>query len=244
MQLLLQRKIVDADAIVIAFREVRNAAPLLRELLDALDLAAWVKTSGGRGLHVIVPVSGTVSYADVQLVAETVVKRAIRREPTLFSRDARPARRRGRILIDTSRNDRGSSIIVPYGVATSGLVSALVDWDELRRPLYPDDFDIDRVLAREETDREIAAAFFAADQSLDAIVRASHSGRSRRGGRWLLGDTPAVVCDEAQQLRAESLRLRDDAEVTRIESTDVRHRARKVRDARVRPAHPAPAELG
>ena len=50
--------------------------------------------------------------------------------------------------------------------------------------------------------------------------------------------------EEARELYAESLRLRDDAEVTRIESTDVRHRARKVRDARVRPAHPAPAELG
>lgn len=171
--------VFNLDPEAIAFREVRSAALLLRDLLGVYGLAAWVKTSGGHGLHVVVPVRGSASFADVRLVADTVVSRAIRREPTLFSRDLRPARRRGRILLDTSRNDRGASIIAPYGVAASGLVSAPLEWDELRRPIYPDDFDMDRVMARGDTDLANHAAFFAVEQSLERLLRSSRSYRSR-----------------------------------------------------------------
>jgi bifunctional non-homologous end joining protein LigD len=159
--------VFNLDPEAIAFREVRNAALLLQELLANCGLQSWVKTSGGSGLHVLVPVNGSVSFDDVYRGAETIVSRAMQREPSLFSRDVRPARRRGRILIDTSRNRRGESLIAPYAVTTSGLVSALVESSELRRPLYPDDFDMARVLAREDTNRRIQEAFFAVKQSLE-----------------------------------------------------------------------------
>ena len=164
------RIVFNLDPEAIAFREARNAALLLQELLADCGLQSWVKTSGGSGLHVLVPVNGGVSYEDVCRGAELIVSRAMQREPSLFSRDVRPARRRGRILIDTSRNHRGETVIAPYAVATSGLVSTLVESSELQRPLYPDDFDMPRVLVREHTDRRIQEAFFAADQSLDVLL--------------------------------------------------------------------------
>ena len=163
------RIVFNLDPEAIAFREVRNAALLLQELLANCGLQSWVKTSGGNGLHVLVPVNGGVSFDDVCRGAEMIVARAMQREPSLFSRDVRPARRRGRILIDTSRNRRGESLIAPYAVATSGLVSAFVESSELQRPLYPDDRDMPRVLARERTDRRIQEAFFAVKQSLDVL---------------------------------------------------------------------------
>jgi bifunctional non-homologous end joining protein LigD len=171
--------VFNLDPEAIAFREVRSAALLLRDLLGARGLAAWVKTSGGQGLHVVVPIRGSASFADVRLAADIVVSHAIRREPTLFSRDLRPARRRGRILLDTSRNERGASIIAPYAVAASGLVSAPLEWDELRRPIYPDDFDRDRVMARGDSDLEHQAAFFAVEQSIERLLRSSRAYRSR-----------------------------------------------------------------
>src|SRR5262249_23292411 len=118
--------VFNLDPEAVAFRQVRVAALLLRELLAACGLTAWVKTSGGRGLHVLVPLSGAVSFADTRVAADTIARRLIRREPMLFSRDPRRAKRRGRILIDTSRNERGATLIAPYAVATSGLVSALL----------------------------------------------------------------------------------------------------------------------
>lgn len=193
--------VFNLDPEAIAFREVRNAALLLRDLLAVCGLTAWVKTSGGQGLHVLVPLTGRASFDDARLVADTIVKQAIRREPGLFSRDPRRARRRGRILIDTSRNERGATIIAPYAVAASGLVSALLHWDELRRPIYPEDFGMDGVLAREWVDLNSQAAFFAAEQSLEPLMQRKHSRRSPVDGRphvhqgreWLLDDTPAAV---------------------------------------------------
>ena len=169
--------VFNLDPEAIAFREVRNAALLLRDLLGARGLTAWVKTTGGRGLHVLVPVRGR-SFDDVRLVAETIVRRAIRLEPTLFSRDQRPGRRRGRILLDISRNARGATLVAPYAVATSGFVSALLEWDELTRPMYPCDFDMDRVVARERADLKNQAAFFGAEQSLEPLVQGKRSRRA------------------------------------------------------------------
>ena len=162
--------VFNLDPEAIAFREVRNAALFLRELLGACGLSAWVKTSGGHGLHVLVPVTGGVSFDDTWVMADTVVRRAIVREPKLFSRDPRRMRRRGRIYIDISRNASGRVLIAPYAVATTGLVSALLEWDELLRPTYPDDFDTERVLAREHTDLENQAALLAAEQTLEGRV--------------------------------------------------------------------------
>lgn len=222
--------VFNLDPEAIAFREVRNAALLLRDLLGLCGLRAWVKTSGGSGLHVLVPVSGDVSFDDVRLVAESIVRRARRREPTLFSRDPRPARRRGRILIDTSRNERGATIVAPYAVAPSGFVSALLEWDELKRPMYPEDFDTDRVVTRERADLKNQAAFFATQQSLERLVRRKRWPRSavddrryaHQDGKWRLDHTRAAIGDDAHWLSAQSRRLRDDAEVTRIESANVR----------------------
>jgi bifunctional non-homologous end joining protein LigD len=236
--------VFNLDREAISFREVRNAALLLRDLLTDCGLTAWVKTSGGNGLHLLVPVTGHASFDDVRLVAETIVTRAIRREPTLFSRDLRPARRRGRILIDTSRNDRGATVIAPYAVATSGLVSTLLNWNELQRPIYPEDFGMDSVVARE--DFENRAAFFAAVQSLEPLVRCKRARRAAvairshvaQDSEWLLGDTPAAIGDQARWLKKQSRRLQYDAEATRIESAAARQRAKKVVEERQRPSTP------
>jgi bifunctional non-homologous end joining protein LigD len=237
--------VFNLDPEAIAFREVRNAALLLRNLLGACGLKAWVKTSGGRGLHVLVPLRGSVSFADTRLAADTIVRRAIRREPSLFSRDPRRARRRGRILIDTSRNERGATLIAPYSVATSGIVSALLEWHELERPTYPEDFDVERVVARERADLDNQAGFFAAEQSLVRLLRRRRSRWSRVDGRacappraeWLVGDTPAAVADEAHWLSEQSRRIRDEVEVTRIENSNIRSRAEKVREVTARCYH-------
>jgi DNA ligase D-like protein (predicted polymerase) len=230
--------VFNLDPELIAFREVRIAALLLREQLAAYGFTAWVKTSGGRGLHVMVPLSGSSSYADTRVAADRIARRVIRREPKLFSRDPRRAKRRGRILIDTSRNERGATLIAPYAVATSGVVSALLEWHELERPTYPEDFEMGRVVARERADLANQAAFFAAGQSLEPLLRRRRqSASSPIDGRacaqprseWLVGMSTAIT-EEPRRLRAQSRRIRAEAEVTRIETANELYRAEKVRD--------------
>jgi len=188
--------VFNLDPEAIAFREVRNAALLLRDLLAACGLTAWVKTTGGQGLHVLVPVRDCVSFADMRLAADTIVRQARRREPHLFSRDPRRAKRRGRILIDTSRNEWGATIIAPYAVSIFGRVSAPLEWDELHGPIYPDDFGMEPVVARKQTDLKNQVAFFAVEQSLEPLLeRQAERGCRNRAGRHCHGEyhAPNVV---------------------------------------------------
>jgi len=176
--------VFNLDPEAIAFREVRQAALLLRTLLAEGRLTAWVKTSGRQGLHVLVPLDGNASFDDARVAADTIVNHAIRREPKLFTRDPRRGRRRGRILLDTSRNERGATLIAPYAIATSGLVSAPLAWDDLHRPIYPDEFDMERIAARAAVDADNSAALPAAEQSLQRLL----SGIRRRCSTRESGD--------------------------------------------------------
>jgi bifunctional non-homologous end joining protein LigD len=169
----------DLDPTEIAFREVRNAALLLRDLLGLFKIRAWVKTSGGRGLHVMVPLAPIHSYEQVRTAAETIVRLARTREPRLFTLDMRRARRRGKILIDVHRNHRGATLISPYGAReyTGATVSTPLEWPELERALYPEDFHIRNVPERLRRTGDPLASFFSYAQSLAPLL---DSGRVRR----------------------------------------------------------------
>jgi bifunctional non-homologous end joining protein LigD len=169
----------DLDPTEIAFREVRNAALLLRDLLALFRIRAWVKTSGGRGLHVMVPLAPVHSFEQVRTAAEIIVRLARAREPRLFTLDMRRARRRGKILIDVHRNHRGATLVSPYGVReyAGATVSTPLEWPELERALYPEDFHIRNLDERLQRVGDPLAAFFNHPQSLAPLLDA---GRVRR----------------------------------------------------------------
>jgi len=169
----------DLDPTDIAFREVRNAAMLVRDLLGHFRLRRWVKTSGGGGLHVIVPLEPVHSFDQVLMAAETITRMARSREPSLFTLDMRRARRRGKILIDVHRNHRGATLISPYSVREHPLatVSTPLEWAELERPLYPEDFHVKNIGERLERLGDPLRGITAARQQLTPLLE---SGRVRR----------------------------------------------------------------
>ena len=169
----------DLDPTEIAFREVRNAAMLVRDLLGHFRLRSWVKTSGGAGLHVIVPLAPVHSFDQVLTAAETITRMARTREPSLFTLDMRRARRRGKILIDVHRNHRGATLISPYSVREYPLatVSTPLEWAELERPLYPEDFHVKNIKDRLRVKGDLLRPTFAMRQQLTPLLE---SGRARR----------------------------------------------------------------
>ena len=169
----------DLDPTEIAFREVRNAAMLVRDLLAHFRLRSWVKTSGGGGLHVIVPLAPVHSFDQVLTAAETITRMARTREPSLFTLDMRRARRRGKILIDIHRNHRGATLISPYSVREHPLatVSTPLEWAELERPVYPEDFHMKNIKERLRAKGDPLRGMFATRQQLTPMLE---SGRARR----------------------------------------------------------------
>jgi bifunctional non-homologous end joining protein LigD len=170
---------LDLDPTEIAFREVRNAALLVRDLLAGFRVRAWVKTSGGRGLHILVPLQPQHTFAQVRTAAETITRLARSREPSLFTLDMRRARRRGKILIDVHRNHRGATLVSPWSVREypAATVSTPVDWPELERPMYPEDFTLATIRERLSRTADPFGAFYRDPQSLTNLLE---SGRSRR----------------------------------------------------------------
>jgi len=169
----------DLDPTEIAFREVRNAALLVRDLLNNFRIRAWVKTSGGRGLHVLVPLTPQYSFSQVRGAAEMITRLARSREPSLFTLDMRRARRRGKILIDVHRNHRGATLVSPWAVReyAAATVSTPLEWVELERPVYPEDFTLATIRDRLARANDPLASLLSAPQSLKPLLE---SGRSRR----------------------------------------------------------------
>jgi len=116
------------------FEPVRRAALSLRDLLSTLRLAVFVKTTGSRGLHVVVPLDRAADFDQVRTFAEDVARLVAGRDPDHLTVEQRKDKRRGRVYIDTLRNSYGQTAVAPYAVrAKPGApVATPLDWGELK----------------------------------------------------------------------------------------------------------------
>ncbi|PMS17189.1 DNA ligase D [Trinickia dabaoshanensis] len=110
-----------------------EAAQLTRDLLTELGLQSWCKTSGGKGLHVVVPLARHAGWDDVKAFAQAAAQHMAATLPDRFSAKMGAQNRRGRIFVDYLRNNRGSSTVAAFSprARPSMGVSVPITWDEL-----------------------------------------------------------------------------------------------------------------
>jgi bifunctional non-homologous end joining protein LigD len=111
-----------------------EAAQLTLSVLDELGLEAFVKTSGGKGLHVVIPLARRDGWETVKAFAKAIAQFMAQQLPERFTATSGPKNRIGKIFIDYLRNARGASTVAAYSVrARPGLpVSVPVSKDELK----------------------------------------------------------------------------------------------------------------
>jgi bifunctional non-homologous end joining protein LigD len=114
---------------------VRAAAIGLRDLLEELTLPSWIKTSGSKGFHIVVPLDGETKMGQVERFANAVGKLFVSHAPDHLTQEFSKADRRGRIYVDTGRNGYSATFAAAYTVrAKAGApVSAPCTWDEVVR---------------------------------------------------------------------------------------------------------------
>ena len=114
---------------------LRAAALALRGLLDDLGLPAWLKTSGSKGFHIVVPLDGKADMGEVSAFAHAVGTLLVKRHPRELTQEFHKVDRKGRILVDTGRNGWSATFAAAYAVrAKPGApVSAPCTWEELER---------------------------------------------------------------------------------------------------------------
>lgn len=118
----------------VPWERVKETAQALRTRLEDLDLVSFLKTTGGKGLHVCLPLTrGKQDWDTVKEFTRAVAREFVRAAPELFTDQSSRARRKGRIFIDYLRNYRGATSVAPYTVrARAGVpVSTPLRWDEL-----------------------------------------------------------------------------------------------------------------
>ena len=129
---------------------IQEAAQLMHAFLDELGLNAFLKTSGGKGLHVVVPIKGTLGWDTVKDFSQAVVQHMAMTLPDRFSVKSGPKNRIGKIFIDYLRNGRGSTTACAWSARTRpGLgISVPVTWDELGGLKSGDQWTIKNVQGR------------------------------------------------------------------------------------------------
>jgi bifunctional non-homologous end joining protein LigD len=112
---------------------LRAAALAVRDLLAELGLECWVKTTGSKGFHVVVPLDGSDGVETVAHFASHLGAELVRRDPARLTQEFAKVDRGGRIYVDIGRNGYSATYAAPYAVrARDGApVSAPCTWDEL-----------------------------------------------------------------------------------------------------------------
>lgn len=136
----------------VGFADVIEAAHQLRRALANRDLVSFVKTTGGKGLHVVVPIVRSYDWPTVKAFARSTAKAMAADAPSRFLIRMPKAERKGRIFIDYLRNDATATAIAPYSTrAKQGApVAVPLAWDELTPELDPAIFNVETVPQRME----------------------------------------------------------------------------------------------
>jgi bifunctional non-homologous end joining protein LigD len=156
----------------VGFRETVRVALLVKEVLDALGLASFPKTSGADGFHVLVPIERRHTYDHTREFAEIVAGTLARMHRGLVTTEWSKQKRRG-VLVDANQNGEGKTIASAYSVRprVGAPVSTPLKWEEVSEELDPRDFTMEVVLARVERDGDLFEGVLTTRQSLGDALR-------------------------------------------------------------------------
>lgn len=148
---------IDLDPHGVSFQDVIDVALEVHRILEAIDVVHYCKTSGGKGLHILIPFHAKYDYEQSRQFAEIISYYVHQKFPDLTSMIRNPKKREKKIYLDCLQNRYGQTIVAPYSVRPrpGALVSTPLDWSEVNHNLVPQDFNIETVPNRLKTKGDI-----------------------------------------------------------------------------------------
>lgn len=134
----------------VPWSEVVDAAFEMKKLLEDLDLKSFVKLTGGKGLHLHVPIAPLYDWNQVKSFTMSLALELVSRNPKKYTANMSKRVRKGRIFIDYLRNGYGATAVVPYSLRAKpqSAVALPVEWSELRKIKHPQEFTLVKALQK------------------------------------------------------------------------------------------------
>jgi len=135
--------VIDLDPYEVDFDAVIEVALTSKEILDALKIPSFIKTSGNKGMHIYIPLDTKTNYEDSRALCEFICKIIHLKLPHLTSLLRLPDQRRGRVYLDFLQNSKGKSIVSPYCIRPNEFASVAtpIDWSEVKPGLKMNDYN-------------------------------------------------------------------------------------------------------
>ena len=176
---------IDPD-VGLPWKRVIEGTATLRARLDEIGLRSWLKTTGGKGLHVCVPLGRRQTWDEVKEFSRALAEDIARREPSKYTVNLLKAQRKGRIFIDYLRNGRGATAVAAWSTRArpEAPVSVPLAWDELDAALRPTAFTVKTAVERLRR-KDPWSGFSACRQTITATMRAAaglNPGKLKRRG--------------------------------------------------------------
>jgi bifunctional non-homologous end joining protein LigD len=156
------------------WEQVTEAAVDVREALAGIGLKSFVKTTGGKGLHVVIPLTPKLGWDEVKAFSKWVADSLVAQRPEDFTANMAKKARQGRIYIDYLRNGRGATAVGAYipRARPGASVSTPLFWEEVEKGVRPDEFTVGTVPKRlAELASDPWAEIGKIRQSISAAVR-------------------------------------------------------------------------
>lgn len=152
----------------LGWHTVIGAAQLVHDVLQDAGLASYVKTTGGKGLHVVVPLARGNGWDEVLSFAHALAAHIAEAAPERFTATAGKAKRTGKIYIDYLRNARGATAIAPFSLRARGqpTVAMPLTWKALALSVHADAYTLSAVLARPKRTPDPWSGYAGARQSI------------------------------------------------------------------------------
>ena len=150
------RLIFDLDpGPAVTWKRVVEAALTTRDILAAANLQSFVQTSGGKGLHVIVPIVPRAEWDEAKAFCRAVAQVMAAREPRKYTATLSKSKREGKVFVDYLRNGRGATSVASYSTRArdSASVATPVAWEELSQVRRADGFAVKNLLKRLQSQR-------------------------------------------------------------------------------------------
>ena len=135
----------------ISFEEAAKVVLLLKEKLDKLELKSYVKTSGKKGLHVLIPIQREYTFRETRAFVHKIGQQLAKEHEIVVS-EFSETKKHGKIFVDYLQNSHGRTMVCPYSlrVTSEATVSTPLEWDEVRKGIKPAEFNIFSVVKREK----------------------------------------------------------------------------------------------